>query len=417
MLLGALVDLGISADRLREALGRLPLGGYRIEAHEARRAGLRATKVDVIVEGESAGAPPKVHDHGRGTHAHSHAHEPVPARGRGASGPHVHRGLADVLELLQKGGLEAPVRDRAGQLFRRLAEAEAAVHGTGVEEVHFHEVGAVDSIVDIVGAVWGLQQLGAERFVSSPLNLGSGTVSVEHGVLPVPAPATARLTMGVPVYGEGQGELTTPTGALLVTSHATSYGPLPRLTMDRVGCGAGSREVDGRANVLRLIVGDALEPARAGERVIVLETEIDDMSPQFYGPLVEKLLGAGALDAYLTPIVMKKGRPGVLVTALAPPEGSAAVETLLFQETTTLGVRRWECERTCLDRDFVTVETAYGAIRIKRALREGRTLNAQPEFEDCECAAGAKGVPTKEVWVAALAAFRQAYGQPKRREG
>jgi uncharacterized protein (TIGR00299 family) protein len=394
MLLGALVDLGVALQDLRETLASLPLAGYRLEQREVRRAGIRASKVDVIVEAEDGEKK-----------AHAHGHGPK------AGAPHGHRGLEDVLELLDKSRLEAPVRDTVAGLFRRLAEAEAAVHGVSVEAVHFHEVGAVDSIVDIVGGVWGLRQLGAERFASSPLNLGSGTATMEHGTLPVPAPATARLTAGVPVYGEGQGELTTPTGALLVTAHATSYGALPLVKLDRVGYGAGSREVAGRPNVLRLMVGELTEGGAAGDRVTVIETEIDDMSPQFCGPLVEKLLGAGALDAYFTPIFMKKGRPGILVTALVDAAAVGAVEEVLFRETTTLGVRRSECQRTCLAREVVTVETAYGPIRVKRAVRDSRTLNAQPEFDDCERAAGAHSVPAKEVWAAALTAYRLSQGR------
>ena len=391
MLLGALVDLGVALQGLRETLRSLPLAGYRLEEHEVRRAGIRARKVDVIVDDEAEEKK-----------AHGHGHKGGPQ--------HAHRGLQDVLELLDKSRLEAPVRETVAGLFRRLAEAEAAVHGTAVEAVHFHEVGAVDSIVDIVGGVWGLRQLGAEEFASSPLNLGSGSVTMAHGTLPVPAPATARLIAGVPVYGEGSGELTTPTGALLVTGHATSYGPLPLVKLERVGCGAGSREVAGRPNILRLMVGERVEGEAAGDRVTVIETEIDDMSPQFCGPLLEKLLGVGALDAYFTPIVMKKGRPGILVTALVDAAAVAAVEDVLFRETTTLGVRRSESQRTCLAREMVTVETRYGPIRVKRAVRDGRTLNAQPEFEDCERAAGAHRVAAKEVWAAALTAYRLSRG-------
>jgi uncharacterized protein (TIGR00299 family) protein len=397
MLLGALVDLGLPLELLRDELAKLPLRGYTLEAHRVHRSGLHATKVDVLTAGAS----------GRGdTPAESHGH---PRSGSHDPGPHRHRGVVEIAELVAHSTLDPAIKARATGLFRRLAEAEASVHGARPEDVHFHEVGAVDSIVDIVGGVIGLHWLRAERFVSSPLNVGSGTVTMSHGTFPVPPPATARLVKGAPVYGAGEGELLTPTGALLVTSFASSYGPLPLLRPEGVGHGAGSRDTHGRPNVLRLIVGTE-EAGAPSERVLVLETEIDDMSPQLYGPLLDRLLGGGALDAYLTAIQMKKGRPGVLVTVLCPPDRREALESLLFAETTTLGVRRQEWERTVLGRETVSVETPYGSVSVKVALREGRVVNAQPEFSDCERVAAARGVPIKEVWAAALSAWRSGPG-------
>jgi pyridinium-3,5-bisthiocarboxylic acid mononucleotide nickel chelatase len=388
MLLGALVDLGLPIETLREALATLPLAGYRIESSVVRRGSLQATKVDVVIEGEAG-------------HGHGHHH---------------HRGLKEILGILDQSGLDTAVKERAAGLFRRLAEVEAAAHGTTIDKVHFHEVGAVDSIVDIVGGVFGLAWLKAERFCSSPLNLGSGTVTTAHGTLPVPAPATARLVEGVPVYGAGDGELTTPTGALLVTGHAQRYGPLPLMRIEKTGYGAGGRETPGRPNLLRLIVGEGegerVDEGR-GDRVLVMETEIDDMSPQLYGPLMERLLAAGAFDAYYTPIVMKKGRPGIQVTVLTDAARRGVVEEILFSETTTIGVRRQEWDRSCLAREIVTVATAYGSIRVKRALAGARTLNAQPEFDDCERAAKQAGVAVKEVWAATVTAYRnQAEKEP-----
>jgi uncharacterized protein (TIGR00299 family) protein len=306
--------------------------------------------------------------------------------------------------------LPTAVKGRAGALFRRLAEAEAAVHGTTPEKVHFHEVGAIDSIVDIVGGVIALDWLRATRCVASPLNVGTGTVTMSHGTFPVPPPATASLVAGVPVYGAGEGELLTPTGALLVTAYATAYGPLPPLRIERIGHGAGGRDTKGRPNVLRLIVGeDAADPAEvSSDRVLVLETEIDDAAPQLLGPLVDRLLGAGALDAFFTPVQMKKGRPGVLITVIAPPSARESLEEILFRETTTLGVRRQEWDRTLLERESATVETAYGPIRVKIGRRRGTIYNAAPEFDDCQRAAGEKGVAIKEVLAAALAAWRSA---------
>lgn len=375
MLLGAAVDLGLPLERLRDELARLPLAGYRIEAERVSRCGLAATRVHVATD----------------------------------AAPEKHRHLRHVLEILERSTLPAEVRDKAEALFRRLAEAEAAVHGTSVESVHFHEVGAVDSIVDIVGGVIALGALGASRYAASPLNVGTGTVTMSHGTFPVPPPATARLVAGVPVYGAGEGELLTPTGALLVTAYATEYGPLPPMRIAGVGHGAGSRDTPGRPNVVRLIVGED-DAAVAGERVLVLETELDDAAPQLLGPLLDRLLGAGALDAFFTPVQMKKGRPGVLVTVLAPPERREAVEELLFRETTTLGVRRQEWARSVLDRESVTVKTPYGAVRVKLGLRGGVVYNAWPEFDDCERLAREAGVAVKEVLAAALAAFRSGAG-------
>jgi uncharacterized protein (TIGR00299 family) protein len=380
MLLGALVDLGLSIDELSAELAKVPLTGYRLDAHKVHRAGLHATKVDVVL-GEHG------HEH---VHGHDHAHA---------------RTLPHILHLLDRSGLDDAIKERAGACFRRLAEAEGEVHGVPPEAVHFHEVGAVDSIVDVVGGVIGLGWLRADRFVASPLNVGTGTVSMAHGVFPVPPPATARLVRGVPVYGAGEGELLTPTGALLVTAHASAYGPLPPLRLEAVGHGAGTRDTHERPNVLRLLVGEE-DAAGEASRVLVAEAEIDDMSPQLYGPLIDRLLAAGALDAYLTPVQMKKGRPGTLVTVLAPPSRRPAVEDVFFAETTTLGVRFQEWERTTLEREVVAVTTPYGTIGVKVGRRGGEIKNAQPEFEDCQRAASAHGVPVKEVWAAALSAWR-----------
>ena len=382
MLLGALVDLGLSIDALASELAKVPLSGYRLDAHKVHRSGLHATKVDVVT---SEGHAPATHGHG---------HEPQHTRT-----------LPDILRMLDGSALEDAIKDRAGACFRRLAEAEGEVHGVPPDAVHFHEVGAVDSIVDVVGGVLGLAWLRADRFVASPLNVGTGTVSMSHGVFAVPPPATARLVRGVPVYGAGEGELLTPTGALLVTGHATAYGALPPLRLEAVGHGAGSRDTHDRPNVLRLIVGEEDAAAESG-RVLVLEAEIDDMSPQLYGPLIERLLAEGALDAYLTPVQMKKSRPGTLVTVIAAPARRPALEAVFFAETTTLGVRFQEWDRTTLDREVVPVDTPYGAIGVKVGRRGGEVLNAQPEFEDCQRAATARGVPVKEVWAAALSAWR-----------
>ncbi len=375
MILGALVDLGLPLDRLRNELRKLPLAGYRLEARPVDRSGIRACKVDVVVDAQVG-----------------HGHHP-------------HRRLADILHLIERSSLSPEVQARAASLFSRLAEAEAAVHGTTPLDVHFHEVGAVDSIVDIVGSVIALDALGADRIASSPLNLGSGTVTMSHGVFSVPPPATARLVQGVPVYGAGEGELLTPTGALVITSYASVYGPLPLMRPLSIGYGAGTREAAGRPNLLRVLLGD--QGLSAGqERVLVLETAIDDMSPQLCGPVSDRLLAAGALDVCFGGQQMKKGRPGLQLTVVARPQDRERLEEILFSETTTLGVRWLEWERTVLERELIPVTTAYGEVVVKIGRRGGRVYNAQPEFADCERAASLHHVPIKEVWAAALAAYR-----------
>jgi uncharacterized protein (TIGR00299 family) protein len=416
MLLGALLDLGLPLEALRGELAKLPLSGWRVEAHKVQRAGLQATKAEVLVGGKKE-APGGAHEHhhphspahSHGHHGHGHEHDHDHGHGPGdhpGQGSQAHgRSVRDILSLIARSGLEAEVKDQASALFRRLAEAEASVHGTAPEDVHFHEVGAVDAVVDVIGGVIGLRWLRADRFMASALNVGTGTVTMSHGTYPVPPPATLRLLSGVPVYGSGQGELLTPTGALLLTAHATSYGPLPPVRPQAVGYGAGTRDTPDRPNVLRVIVGDE---GGGGDRVLVLEAELDDMSPQLCGPLMDRLLAAGALDAYFTPVQMKKGRPGLLVSVLSEPARREALEEVLFAETTTLGVRRQEWERTVLDREVVPVQTPYGAVGVKLGRRGGRLYNLQPEFEDCRRRAEERGVPVKEVWAAALAAARAA---------
>jgi uncharacterized protein (TIGR00299 family) protein len=271
-----------------------------------------------------------------------------------------------------------------------------------VEMVHLHEVGAVDSIIDIVGAVHGLEQLAASRILSSPLNVGGGTVTCAHGVFPVPAPATARLLAGVPIYsGDVHMELVTPTGALVVTGYAESFGPIPAMTLDRIGYGAGSRDPKRHPNVLRLLIGEAT--ATAGVHTVVEMTcEIDDMNPQLFGPVMDHLLAAGALDVYFAPVQMKKSRPGTLVTVIARPEDREKLSGILFAETTTIGVRFQQMQRECLDREVRTIATPLGGIRFKIAGRGGRVLNASPEFDDCARIAAERGLPIKEVQAIAV---------------
>jgi uncharacterized protein (TIGR00299 family) protein len=285
-----------------------------------------------------------------------------------------------------------------------LAEAEAAIHGTSVEVVHLHEVGALDSIIDIVGTVYALEALGVDRVVASPLNVGGGSVRSAHGLLPVPAPATVRLLEGAPIYsGTQKVELVTPTGALLVTAYAESFGAIPEMRLRQVGYGAGSRDFSDTPNVLRVLIGDADQSqARA---VVVIEAEIDDMNPQIFGMLMDRLLADGALDVFYTAIQMKKNRPGTLLTIVASPSSREQLTSTVFRETTTIGVRYREMARECLHRDSVTVNTPFGAVRIKVSRRHGEILNASPEFDDCIRIAAASGRPVKDVQAAAMKAY------------
>ena len=274
-----------------------------------------------------------------------------------------------------------------------------------LEEIHLHEVGALDSIIDIVGVVYGMDWLGADRVVASPLNVGSGTVKCAHGTFPVPAPATARLLQGVPVYaGAVSAELVTPTGALIVTDYADSFERLPAMRVESIGYGAGDRDFAGNPNVLRILVGEA-DASVSAERVVVLESEIDDMNPQLFGPLMERLHQAGALDVFYAPVQMKKNRPGTLVTVIARPEQRESLSGLLFAETTTIGVRYHEMQRDCLEREVRSIATPVGPIRFKIARRAGRVLNASPEFEDCAKAAAEHGLPIKDVQAMATKAW------------
>jgi len=375
MILGALVDAGVSLASLRRELRKLPLDGYSLSARKVERGGFAATKIDVKLK--------------------HHGHD------------HPHRHLPDVLRIIRRSGLEKAEKERAAAVFQRLAEAEGRVHRCAVEEIHFHEVGAVDAMVDIVGAVVGLRLLGVERVVSGPLRTGTGFVECAHGRLPVPAPATAELLKGFPSVGTDiEGELTTPTGAALLTTLADAFGPRPPMTVATVACGAGSRDREGVPNLLRLFVGEAAAADEADE-VAVIEANLDDLSGEIIGYVLDRLLAAGALDACLIPIHMKKNRPGVILQAIAEPGAAPAIEQIILTETSTFGIRRTLATRRKLRRELVDVATRYGKIRIKVG-RSGKTLvHAAPEYEDCRRAAVETGVPLKRVYDAALDAFRR----------
>lgn len=364
MILGALVDAGVSIDMLRTELRKLALPGWEITAREVRRGAFRATKVDVA------------------TGAH-----------------HDHRHLGDIVGILRGSTLAEPVKEQAQRIFTRLADAEARVHGSTREEVHFHEVGAVDAIIDITGAAVALSLLGAESVSASALPIGSGFVQGAHGRIPIPAPGTAELLRGFPVVDTGvAGELVTPTGAAIITTLAQAVGRMPAMTVSAIGYGAGTRDLPDTANVLRCFVGErAAAPATAGDTITQIETTIDDMSPQLYEPLMDRLLAVGAVDVFLTPVIMKRSRPGTVLTALCPAERVDEVSRVLFEESSTIGVRWSTRERQILPREMVTLTTSYGSVPFKVSRLAGRVVTVTPEFADVARIAREKSVPVREV--------------------
>ena len=407
MIIGAQLDLGVDLESLTQQLSSLGLDGYQIKSRRVERSGISAAKFDVEV---------------------NQAAQPA-------------RTLADIRSTIAGSSTTDRVKDQAIRVFARLAEAEARVHGTTPDKIHFHEVGAVDSIIDIVGAMIGFEVLGVERFFCSPLRLGCGSVDSQHGRLPIPAPATAELLRGAPVYAsELEGEFVTPTGAAIVATLCEEFGPIPQMKVARVGYGAGSRDPKDFPNALRLIIGELEEAGELGspvagarrtdrgadpaqilesrtatqtkvyatsdETIVVIETNIDDMNPQVYRFVMERAFALGALDVFMVPAQMKKDRPGVLLTVLCRPETADATIEMLLVETTTFGVRYYEAKRRVLERTFETVETEYGPVRIKVARDGARTLHFQPEFEDCARVAASAKVPLLEVHGAAAAAYR-----------
>jgi uncharacterized protein (TIGR00299 family) protein len=385
MTLGALVDAGCPVEHLHEELSGLQVPGWELTAEKVWKNGMAATYVRVKTEDQSK-----------------------------------HRSLSAILDILEKSELAPRVRERAGAIFRKLGEAEARVHDVPLEKIHFHEVGAVDAIVDIVGACVGFEALGIEKFACSALNVGGGTVKMAHGVLPVPAPATANLLQGRPTYSNGvQKELVTPTGAAIVATLCEVFGPQPGMTVSAIGYGAGTADLEGQPNVLRIMVGEEVEDRKEKERaqpglavpldeeIAVIEANLDDMNPQIYGYFLEKALGAGALDVYTTPVQMKKNRPGTLLTVLCKPGDTQALMNLIFAETTTFGVRTYRAQRRVLPREWVSVATDYGDVRIKVSRVNGRILHVAPEFEDCKKLAAEKDVPLQRVIASAMRSFEK----------
>ncbi len=410
MILGALIDAGVPFAEVATVIDSLGLEGVSVAHRRVDRSGIGATKFRVIegddVEAHEHGHPPDhAHPHDHTDDGHGHRHDAHDHHHHPDHPDHSHRGLSEITTIVERSALSPAGQARAVALFRRLAEVEADIHQMPVEEVQLHEVGAVDSIVDIVGAVCALELLGVDRIVASPLNVGSGTVVCAHGELPVPAPATTKLLVDAPIYAAGPAvELLTPTGALLITAYADAYGPVPPMRVAQIGYGAGDRDLVGRPNVVRALVGETAD-SPALERVVVLECQIDDMNPQIYGVLMDRLVGAGALDVFYAPIQMKKNRPGTLVTIVAPPEHREVLTSLLFTESTTIGVRVTETSRERLDRDVVVVETPFGPVRVKVARRNGAVMNAAPEFDDCARLAAEHGQSVKAVQAVAMKAW------------
>ncbi len=363
MILGSMIDAGLSVQALREELKKIPIPQVQLSVKRVLRGGIAATQLIVSAKREERS----------------------------------HRTLKEILRVLGKSDLEPEVRKKSEEVFERIASVEGRIHRKPAGEVHFHELGGLDSIVDIVGSIWGLKKLGIERLYVSKVNVGSGFVRCEHGVLPVPAPATVALMEGKPIYSSGiEKELLTPTGAALLTSLGCDFGRFPEMRVERVGYGAGRDDLS-HPNVLRLLIGVPSVPS-GKERVTVIETNIDDMNPQFYDYLMERLLGMGVMEVFLTPVVMKKSRPGTLLKVICPSKKLASVTGFLLKETTTLGLRWHEEERDVAEREMIIIPTKYGKIHFKLARWQGEIVNLSPEYEDCKALAIERKVPLKEVF-------------------
>jgi pyridinium-3,5-bisthiocarboxylic acid mononucleotide nickel chelatase len=421
MLLGALVDAGVPFSLLEQTATALDVGAH-LEVRKVSRAGLAGTKVDVVMEGNGSSAHDhmhategQAHEHAHDAHshehphqhhdgtAHSHAHSP-------STGDQHHRSLTTILGIIDRAPIAAAAKARASRAFQLLGEAEAHIHSMPIEQVHFHEVGAVDTIIDIVCSAVGCAHLGIDRWLASPLNVGSGTVECAHGTLPVPAPATLALLRDAPMYAAGPPmERVTPTGAAILRMLDVVYAPMPAMRISASGYGAGGRDTPGQANLLRLLVGEEADQHSATEPIAIVETVIDDSTPQLIAYVSEVLLEAGAWDVYRTPVQMKKGRTGVQLTVLCHPDKVPALRDLLFGETTTIGMH-WRIEnKVSLAREFKEVQTAWGPVRIKIARwPSGEIANASPEYEDCRRLAAANSVSLKQVTEQATRMFAAA---------
>ena len=426
MFLGALIDAGVSAELLKNMVTALDVGA-QVEISTVNRSGITATKVDVSVHGEkelpreefwaqSAGhdhSHAHEHDHqdSHGAHAHPHSHSPASSP-TGTSATHEHgRSLKEIKRIIAGAPISESAKKTATTIFEALGAAEAKIHNMDIESVHFHEVGAVDAMVDIVGAAILAEALGVDEIVCSPLNVGGGTVRCAHGVFPVPAPATVELLKGAPVYSSGiQAELLTPTGAAIVKTLASRFAAFPEMKIEKSGYGAGTRNFPGHANVVRITVGESastLAAKTAQETICVLEANHDDLNPQVFGYVLDRLLEEGALDVFGMPVQMKKNRPGTLLTILCKPEDASRLTQLIFTESTTLGVRYRLEQRQTLARRWVPVTTPWGEVRMKIASMNGTVTNYAPEYEDCRRIATEQKVPLKAVMQEATQAYLQ----------
>ncbi len=415
MFLGALVDAGVPAQVLEDAVKALGVGA-RLEISRVVRSGISATKVDVWVDGEKDSPRGEHREQLEAEHSHAHSHDgessqagaPAP-HGRSHSHDH-NRGLTEIRQIISAASILETAKKTAISIFEALGRAEAKIHNTSVESVHFHEVGAVDAMVDIVCAAVGAEALGVDGIICSALNVGGGTVKCAHGTFPVPAPATVELLAGAPVYSSGlQAELVTPTGAAIVKTLASRFAAFPEMQIKKIGYGAGSRDFPGHPNVVRIIIGEtasnSLIAKTASETITVLEANLDDLNPQVFGYVMDRLFEEGALDAFGMPVQMKKNRPGTMLTVLCKPEDASALMQLIFTETTTLGVRRRDEMRQTLARRWEKVGTRWGDVRIKVASMNGTVTNYAPEYEDCRRIAAEHHVPLKTVIQEATRAY------------
>lgn len=380
MILGSMFDAGLSPRLFKEELKKLRIGAIRLKIKKVLKGGIFATQV--IVEGRNEKKP--------------------------------HRNLKEMVKIIDRSGLGFEVKEKSKEIFQRIASVEAKIHQKPIDEIHFHEIGGLDSIVDIVGSVWGLRQMGIDKVHVSKVNVGTGFVKCEHGTLPVPAPATLALMEGKLIYSSGvEKELLTPTGAALLTSLGSQFGQMPPMRLEKIGYGAGRDNLP-HPNLLRLIIGTSTMTS-GKERVVVIETNIDDMNPQFYDYVMEKLLAMGVLEVFVTPVMMKKNRPATLLTVISTSEKLPSVISFLLRETTTLGLRWHEEERSWTDREIIPLQTKHGKIRFKIARWEGSVVNLSPEYEDCKRLALKKGIPLKDVFDEAKRGAMNFLGRPKSR--
>jgi uncharacterized protein (TIGR00299 family) protein len=451
MFLGALLDAGVSFELFERTVAELNVGAT-LERSRVTRAGIGATKLDVIVDGEKdmpreefwgkkvaggqwpvasgqsdqTSAQGTSHNHESHTHVHheaavattEHHHHASTGHRPSATGHSHARGLSEILKIIAAASISERAKQTASEIFLALGAAEAKIHNVGIEDIHFHEVGAADAIVDIVCAVVGAEALKVEQFICSPLNVGGGSVTCSHGVMPVPAPATLELLKDAPIYsGDIQKELVTPTGAAIVKVLATSFGPRPAMTTDKIGYGAGSRDFAGHPNVLRISIGEAelaqtqSSDATPVEQIAILEANLDDLNPQIIGYIMDRAFAEGALDAFTTPVQMKKNRPGTLLTILARPENEQHLREMLFRESSTLGIRTRHEKRYALPRHHEAVATPWGEVRMKVATLAGEVAHYAPEYEDCRRIATEHHVALKTVMQEAIRLYMEKHSE------